>query len=172
MMKTRLWTTVALAMVIGGHAAAQTPIPPASADFAMSATQSDQYEILAAHVALTQSQNPHIRTFAQQMIDDHTRDADSVREAATAAGLTPPLPGMTSDQALLLAALQSLRGADFDRAYINQQILAHAQALAVEQSYASAGTDTHLRKVAETTVPVIQHHQQMAEQIRATVGDP
>jgi putative membrane protein len=70
----------------------------------------------------------------------------------------------------MLSALQSLRGSDFDHAYANQQILAHDQALAVEQSYATAGTNPNLVAVAKSGVPLIQHHLEMAQQIRSALG--
>jgi putative membrane protein len=158
------------AVMAGAGVSAQTPIPPSSLDFAMSAAQSDQYEIEAARVALAQSRDPRIRRFAQRMIDDHTQSRDGLRQAATASGLPPPPPSMTSDQSALLAALQSLRGADFDKTYIRQQILGHSQALAVEQSYAATGQDMNLRRAARSAVPMIQSHLAMAREIGEALG--
>jgi putative membrane protein len=77
---------------------------------------------------------------------------------------------MSSDQASLLSALQSLTGAEFDRTYARQQLLAHRQAIAVEQSYASAGSDANLRDAAQSALPMIQHHLEMAEQMREALG--
>jgi putative membrane protein len=169
--KTRVWASIALvATLSAGTARAQTPIPPAAADFAMSAAQSDQYEIHAAQDAITQSQNPSVRAFAQAMIQDHTRTSASLRQAAVSSGLTPPPPAMSSDQAAMLAALQGLRGADFDKTYARQQVLAHHQALAVDQSYANAGTDANLRKAAQSAVPVIRRHLSMAQALSTGLG--
>ena len=93
MLKTGLWGAIALAVIIGGHGAqAQTPIPPSPKDFVMAASQSDQYEILAARVASVQGQDPRVRTFAQEMIQEHTRLAEDLSKAATASGLPPPEP--------------------------------------------------------------------------------
>jgi putative membrane protein len=150
-------------------AAAQTAIPPSPKDFAMAAAQSDQYEIQAGRVAVTQSHNPRIRAFAQAMIDEHSRTSAELTKAVAASGLLPPPQAIGSDQAPLLATLQSLRGADFDRTYIKQQVLAHQEALAVEGSFAEAGADPNLKAAARTTVPVIQHHLGMAQQIEATL---
>jgi putative membrane protein len=136
----------------------------------MSAAQSDQYEIVAAQDALTQSQNPRIKAFAQEMIEAHTRTTEALKQAVSASGMMPPPLAMSSDQALMVSSIQSLRGADFDKAYARQQVLAHTQALAVEQSYASAGKDANLRKAAQAAVPVIQHHLQMAQEISAALG--
>jgi putative membrane protein len=171
MARPKPWIAVALAASMVGHAArAQDRVPPPPREFAMDAAQSDQYEIQAAEDALGQSQNPQVRAFAQRMIADHTRSGEALRQAAMASGLTSPPPAMDSDQAALLAALQSLRGPDFDRTYAKQQVLAHEQALAVEQSFASEGTDPNLRRVARSGVPMIQHHLEMAQEMRAALG--
>ena len=162
------WVTAALAVVVGAApAGAQTSIPPSASDFAMAAAQSDEYEVQAARDALGQSQTPRIRAFAQMMIEDHTRAANQLRQAVMASGLPPPPPAMSGDQAMMLSALQSLRGSAFDEAYSRQQVLAHRQALAVEQSYAGAGADANLRAAAQADVPMVRHHLDMATQLAA-----
>jgi putative membrane protein len=171
MRKTYIGIAVAAAVALGGHEVlAQTVIPPATQDFAVSAGHSDAYEISAAQDALAQSQNASIQSFAKQMIDDHRRLSETLRQAASAAGLPPLPPGMSSDQAAMLSALQSARGADFDQAYARQQVLAHRQALAVEESYAQSGADESLRKAAKSAVPLIQHHLEMAERMLSAMG--
>jgi len=167
-----LVAALAVAAIAGASTAiAQTPIPPSAKDFAMTAAQSDQYEISAAQDALAQSQNPQVRAFAREMIQDHTRLSEGLRQAATASGRKPPPPAMSSDQAAMLSALQSLRGADFDKAYARQQILAHQAALDVEHSFADGGTDPNLRRAAQSSLPTIQHHLDMAQQLKAALGD-
>jgi hypothetical protein len=76
----------------------------------MAASQSDQYEVLAASVAAVQGQDPRVRTFAQEMIQEHTRLAEDLRKAAGASGLPPPELGMSSDQASLEAACKVFGG--------------------------------------------------------------
>lgn len=174
MFKTVVGASAAVAAGLAGANAAaqtaQTAIPPAPADFAMAAAQSAQYEIEAAQLALAQSHDASVRAFAEQMIQDHTRGREAIGQAAQASGLPRPPPAMSSDQASMLGALQSLRGADFDKAYARQQVLAHSQALAVEQSFAASGADPNLRKVAQTDVPMIQAHLDRANRLVATLG--
>jgi putative membrane protein len=153
-------------------ASAQPAIPPPPKDFVMAAAQSDHYEIAAATVAKTQSHDPRVQAFAQDMIGAHTRTSEALSQAANAAGLAPLEPGMSSDQASLLASLQSLRGVDFDRAYAKQQVLAHTSALAVEQSFASSGAEPRLRQTAQQAVPTISNHLKMAELLQAQLGQP
>jgi len=140
----------------------KTPPPQA---FAESVAQSDGYELAAAQTALAQSRHPQVRAFAQQMIADHERLAQELRDAAKAAGLEPPFPHVGADQARFLMGLQSLRGDQFDREYGRQQMLAHTSALATLRSYAEKGSDSNLRSWAASSVPMIEHHLQTARQL-------
>lgn len=165
------WVVLGMAVAAGCHTAeAQTPIPPSPQDFVMAAAQSDQYEIMAGHIAVVQAQDPRVRDFAEAMIRDHTRLAKDLGDAAQAAGLPLPASGMSSDEAALLSGLQGLRGAEFDKAYARQQVLAHAQAAAVEDSFATAGADATLKKAAQAALPTIQDHLTMAKQLRSEFG--
>ena len=158
------------ALALAGAAAAEPPAPPPPKDFATMSAQSDQYEIQAGRTAAVQTTDPRVRSFAQQMILDHGQTSEAVGRAAAASGLPPPPPAMGADQARMLSALQSLRGPDFDRAYMKQQVLAHHEALAVQQTYAAAGKDPNLRRTAEQAVPLIQHHLDMAQQLKMALG--
>lgn len=144
--------------------------PMSTVDFVTAAAQSDQYEILSSRIALISSKNPAVRGFAQQMIGDHTATSQALQQAAAAAGITPPPPGLGEGQARLLGALQGLNGSEFDKAYTQQQVLAHHQALVVEEGYATTGSDANIRKVAQNAVPVISQHLQMLGKIEAMVG--
>ena len=172
MFRTGLHTiAAALSLMVGaGVVQAQTPIPPAPKDFVMAAAQSDHYEILAAHIAVAQSRDERVRTFAQEMIRDHTRLSDELSKAAMASGLPSPDAGVSSDQAALLSGLQSLHGPEFDKTYARQQELAHTQAVAVQDSFATDGADANLKKAAQSALPAIQGHLKMAQQLRAAVG--
>ena len=70
----------------------------------------------------------------------------------------------------MLAALQSLREPEFDRAYWKQQVLAHHSALTTTQQYATNGDSPAVRKVATSAVPIISAHLAMAERMMAKVG--
>lgn len=160
----KIWPALmgALTMaMLSAPAAAQASGSRQTRDFVQAAAQSDQFEILEAHTALAQSSDAGIRAFAQSMIQAHQDTAAHLRQAAAKAGLEPPKPGLSGDQSMFLAALQSQRGQDFDRTYVRQQMLAHQSALAVEQAYASAGDDQDIRQIAIATVPIVSTHLEM-----------
>jgi putative membrane protein len=172
MAKPALLLSALMLMTSTGHSfsAQETPMPMPTKDFVAAAAQSDQFEIQEARVAAAQSKNAQVRAFAQQMIQDHTRAKEALEQAAMKSGISPPPKGIDPDQAKLLSALQSLSGSDFDKTYAKQQVLAHQQALAVQQNYASAGSDPNVREAASSAVPLIQRHLEMAQQMRSMVG--
>ena len=57
-----------------------------------------------------------------------------------------------------LDALKAVKGADFDKLYISQQIPAHEAALQLMQGYAATGDNEAVKGFATKTAPVIQHH--------------
>ena len=150
----------------------QSPRLPTPQEFAASAAESDGYEMAAAQDALAQSHNPQVRTYAEQMLADHARTAQALRDAALASGLEPPQPHVGGDQMRFLASLQSLRGIEFDREYAHQQVLAHMSALVTMRSYAAKGSDPNLRRAAASAIPVIDHHLEMARQMKDALGGP
>lgn len=169
-MKCRLIAGAAIAVLLALPAAAQQSGSRQTREFVQAAAQSDQFEIMEAHTALAQSTDPRVRDFAQQMLQAHQQTSATLLQAAASSELQPPEPGLSGDQSAFLAALQSQRGSEFDKAYIRQQVLAHRSTLAVEQAYAASGDNAMIRQVAASTVPIVTAHLQMAEQVSALVG--
>jgi putative membrane protein len=161
---------MAATLVTGTPVAAGPGSPDRTLDFLQEAAGSDTYEIDAGRVALVEAQDPHIRAFAEQMIRDHTRTSQDLQSAAARSGLPPPPKTMSADQSRLLSALQSLKGADFDKAYLTQQVLAHTAALVVTQHYAGDGPDQNVKQAAQAATPVIEGHLRMAQQMKAAGG--
>lgn len=157
---------IGVALLTGGQLA--TAQSPSAQDFAMAASQSDAYEIATAHVAEVESQNPAIRAFAQQMIHDHMMTTNALKAATSKSGLPPPPETPNPDQARMLYALQSLKGQEFDREYVTQQVVAHHGALAIDEQYARSGTDANLKQAAATAIPMIRHHLDIAEQLHSS----
>ncbi len=125
------------------------------------AASSDMYEIQSSQMAASRAQNEAMRNFAQMMIRDHTNTSQQLMAAATAAQLPPMTPRLLPMHADMLARLEARTGADFDREYGRQQLMAHQQALALHSNYAARGDTPALRVVAGSAVPVVRQHLEM-----------
>ena len=141
------------------------PPPPLASNDAMFVTgiaQANLAEISEAQLALQTSKSKRIMQYAQQMVTDHTKLNDQLAPIAQAHGVT--LPTTPDDaQQQQLSALQGLHGYAFNHAYVADQIQGHEAALQIAQTEASGGTDPALKQYAETGVPIIQSHLQMAQ---------
>ena len=156
--------------VIASAASAQEPGSRQTREFVQAAGESDTFEIMEAQTALAQTSDPQVLAFARQMIRDHSETSRALQEATARAGLKPPPMAVGANQAPFLAALQSMRGPDFDQTFWRQQAMAHRAALTVEQGYATSGDTPAIRQAAAAAVPTIQSHLTMADQMIAKLG--
>lgn len=140
---------------------ALTPTPTPQ-EFIDKAAKSDAFEVAAGQLAKTNGGTAAVKEFGQMMIDAHTTSTAGLKKAA---GALKPDPVLTSDQKERLSDLGKLKGADFDKAYIDGQIDAHEDALALMKKYAADGTDASLKAAAKDMVPVVQGHLDRAHQI-------
>ncbi len=151
-------TAEATGNVLGNAAQALMPTPSPQ-EFADRAARSDAFEIAAGELAATNAASADVKEFAQTMVAAHKESTQTVKTAASAA--TPaitPNATLTADQQGDLRELRGLKGADFDKAYIDGQVDAHEDALALMRKYAADGDVASLKAAAQSIVPVVEQH--------------
>jgi len=129
--------------------------------FVKTAAVAGTTEIDAAKLAMRQSNDKNVKAFATHMIADHTKLAMQLK-AAVPHGVDVPKDADTS----ALDSIRSLKGADFDSAYISKfGVQGHKDAIAAFQDEAQNGQDASLKKAAQKALPTIQHHYEMAQEL-------
>jgi putative membrane protein len=146
----------ALALALPAIGFAQSAAPPA-AQYVMMAGQSDQFEMQSARLAVAKG-SPAVRNFGHQMLTDHMKSTIMVTAAARKSGLSVSPPELTTDQQAMLDQLKGESGDAFDKTYVDQQVTAHQQALALQKAYADSGDDTNLKAAAAHIEPVVETH--------------
>jgi len=142
-------------------AAATTP------DFVNAAASTDMFEIQAARIAEKRSKNADVKAFAAMMIHDHTQSTAALKAAIAASGQPLSLPtDLPADKKSTLDELTSAAPADFDKTYIDSQIMAHQDALNVMQAYGANGNTAALKDFANKIAPVVQMHLSKASSIK------
>jgi putative membrane protein len=150
-----------------GAMAAGSDLSHMDKSFITKASEANLAEVAAGQIAITNSSDPKVKTFAQQMIDDHSKAGSELNGIAQGKGVTPPVqPDMS--QRHLAAKLQKLQGPDFDKKYVKDAgVSAHKDAVKLFTAEASKGKDPDLKAFASKTLPTIQHHYQMAQDMAA-----
>lgn len=165
MIRTMVLAAAVSASIAAPAALAQVSVLPTPA-FIRTAAATDAYERRAGRMATRQAANPRVRNFGRMMVRDHTRTTADLKAAIRRARLPPPpVPMLTPEQQSNILALRRLRGPGFDRAYMQQQVQTHVQALRVFRAYAAGGDNPVLRGAAASTVPIIQRHLTLANRI-------
>jgi putative membrane protein len=137
---------------------ARETAPPAD-EFVRRVAISDMYEIAAGELAATKGQSVTVREFGNMMVAAHTRSAAELKEAVAQSGRSLSAPTeLDTEHRAKIDILEALDGADFDREYANQQLAAHASALALLKGYAGEGDEAKLRQFAQATIPEVQRH--------------
>lgn len=144
------------------------PVASAGQTFANTAAASDAFEIATSKLAATNAKSPAIKSFATKMITAHTDSTAKLKTASAAASpaLTPD-PTMTAEQQAKLAELQGKTGADFDTAYAAAQAEGHQKTLDALKAYAASGDVPELKSFANTLVPIVTGHLNMAKGLKA-----
>lgn len=156
-------------------AGAALPTPPQAAAtqradaYLFHAGAGDVFEITSSMLAVQKSQNPQVRAFASMLIDHHTNTTNAALATAASAGVMPPPSELSPQQKALIGQLHGAAPAAFDRLYMQQQIPAHQQALAIHSGYARSGDVPALRQTATTAVPIVQGHLTQAQQLLSAV---
>lgn len=151
-----------------GAAVATAPSPQ---EFIDKVAKSDAFELQAAQLAAQKATSPEVKAFARAMVKAHTESAAKIGKAASAATLTPDA-ALTRDQKEDLVELGKLAGAAFDEDYMDGQVDAHEDALALMRSFAADGTEPGLKTAAGEIAPVVEKHLAMARELDKKTDRP
>lgn len=132
--------------------------------FVTMAAISDMTEIEASKLAQTKASSPAVKEFGTQMIADHTKTSGELMTISSAKTVTPP---GTLDKAHRKAVdkLATLSGADFDKAYVKQMVSDHKDAVSLFEKESKSGKDGDLQAFAGKTLPSLQGHLKMAQDL-------
>jgi len=172
-MLAKLTTALAVSCLLSGAALAQGA-KPNDAQIAHIAYTAGQLDIDAAKQALAKSKNKDVRSFAEDMVRDHTAVNKQALDLVKKLKVTPQ--DNDTSRALSKAAadkkaeLGKLNGADFDKAYVSNEIAYHKTVNgALETTLIPSASNAELKSLLQTGLKVFQGHQQHAEHAAAAL---
>ena len=126
-------------------------------------------EIETAKLALQKTQSDRVKSFAQQMVDDHTKGLEEVRKVAAARNLALPSE-LDAKHKAMAVRLEKMSGDQFDRSYMEQAgVKAHKEAHQLVTKAESTARDSELKALASRLQPTIHQHLNNAEQLNAAI---
>jgi putative membrane protein len=162
---------LALSVAPAALAAGAAPTDPQIAHIAYTAGVVD---IEAARQAVEKAGNKEVAAFARDMIRDHEAVNKQALDLVKKLNVTP----QDNDTSRQLAAnaekerqkLAGLKGAAFDKAYIDNEVAYHKTVnAALKTALIPAAQNPDLKALLETGLKLFEGHQQHAEHVAATL---
>jgi putative membrane protein len=142
------------------------PVSQQDADWAAKVANANMTEIELSKVAQTKAVNDRLKNFANMMVTDHTAAGDKLKQLAASKNITLPA-NLNNDSQKMLDNLNKKSGKDFDKAYTNDMLDGHKDAVDAFQKGSNDLQDADLKNFASQTLPTIQMHQ---DSIKAIAG--
>jgi putative membrane protein len=156
----RMFIVATVALAIAGNAAsAQQKAPAESVAFAKKVASANDFAIKSSELAQGRAASSEVKSFAKQMIEDHTKLEEDYRSAMQAASISLPAavqPG--AKPRAVLSKLQRAQGPAFDKAYLTAQLAGHKEAVSVLRRYSKLGRTPQIKEFAQKTLPVVEQH--------------
>jgi len=137
--------------------------------FVREAASGNLMEIQLGQLAQNKASNPAVKQFAQRMVADHNNLENQLTSVASTGGqsFTPTMDSRHQNQ---INKLQGLSGAEFDRNYMSLMIRAHQRDVTNFQTQSQSANSAQVRTLATNSLPVLQQHLSLAQQVGAQVG--
>ena len=170
-MFVRLSAAIAALSLLSSAAMAQAakPTDPQIAHIAYTAGVID---IDAAKQALGKASTKEVKAFAQDMVRDHEvvnkQALDLVKKLKVTPEDNDTSKTLSKQAADKLAELNNLKGAEYDKAYVANEVAYHkAVNGALETQLIPSASNAELKSLLQTGLKIFQGHQQHAEQVAA-----
>jgi putative membrane protein len=172
---------VALALALSGAASAQTneaqaqraaPNPSAmtnapDAKFVEVASAAGLAEVGLGQLGAEKGQSQEVKTFGQTMVTDHTKANDELKSIAASKSIPTSTEPMAADTKAA-AVIGNKSGPEFDAAFKKRMVADHEKVVKLFSKESASGKDADLKAFATKTLPILQHHLEMAQQLPAS----
>jgi putative membrane protein len=128
------------------------------------ATQAGHAEVQAGQVAQRKATSRTVKEFAEMMVKDHTATNIRLGTIADAKGVALPT-GPSRAQKAMNEKTGKKSGASFDEDYIQGQMKAHEDTVALLQKEMVEGKDADAKAFAAETLPKVKAHLERLKQI-------
>ena len=135
----------------------------------------NQVDIDAGNYAKAHATNPQVKQFAQQMVTDHTGVNKQATALAAKLKVTPEdnatSQSLKSGGETNINKLKTLKGAEFDKAYIDHEVDYHQAVLdAVDKTLIPGAKNEELKALLVKTRPAFVAHLEHAKHVQAALS--
>src|SRR5438067_1457284 len=171
-MKVRMLMIAATMVGLPIGALAQAPNDAQIAAIVVTASQVD---IDAGRLASTKGSRAEVKAYGKQMVTDHTGVNKQATDLVTKLGVkpedNPTAQSLKSGGAENVNHLKQLKGAAFDKAYVDHEVAYHQQVLdAVDKTLIPGAKNAELKALLVKVRPAFVAHLEHAKHVQASLA--
>jgi len=171
-MKVRMLMMAATLVGMPMAAAAQAPN---DAQIAAIVVTANQVDIDAGRLAETKGASAEVKAYGKQMVTDHTGVNKQATALVTKLKVVPEANAtsrsLTTGGADNVKQLRGLKGAAFDKAYVDHEIAYHQQVLdAIDKTLIPGAKNEELKALLVKVRPAFVAHLEHAKQLQSSIG--
>jgi putative membrane protein len=126
------------------------------------AAVADMTEAHIGQMAENQASESQVKDLAQKLIHDHTDAYQQLAAVAVKNGDSVPA-GIDVRKITAVEQLMKLKGAQFDRVFVQEEIRDHERAIAEFKREAQHGQNPDVKAYASKMIPVLEDHLRLAQ---------
>lgn len=161
-------TALAAVTLAFGAIAADNKLHRSDESFLRQAAENGHAEVEGSKLAVQKATDPKVKAFAEKMVDDHTKAGNELKALADTKGVKiSDEPSMAQKASLKVLASQD--GAKFDKNYAESiGVKAHEDTVKLFKKAAADAKDADVKAFAAKTLPTLEHHLQMAKDLKVS----
>jgi putative membrane protein len=169
-------TSAMMADSPAAEAAAPAPTPGVTdANIAAIVVAANTVDVKAGEQAVKKATDADVKAFANQMIVDHSGVNKAAVALVTKLGVTPEENDLsrqlTANGETTRNKLDGMSGAEFDKAYIDNEVAYHQAVIdALNSTLIPSAQNAELKQTLVTVLPNFEAHLVKAKQIQAKLG--
>lgn len=136
------------------------PVSKADQKFMEDAAIGGMSEVTLSKIAVAKGASDKVKTFAQHMIDDHTKAGDELKTLAQQKSVTLPVD-IDAKHKQEEAKLNKLSGEAFDKEYLKAMKADHEKVVSLFKKESTGKGDADVTGWASKTLPTLQGHLDM-----------
>lgn len=130
--------------------------------FVREAARGGMEEVQLGQLAQQKGTSQSVKDFGQRMVTDHNKANDELKQIVSQKGATFPAT-LTRRENSAVDDLQKLTGKDFDKKFASQMVKDHKTDVHDFEDAVKDLTDPDLKAFAQKTLPTLQEHLRLAQ---------
>jgi putative membrane protein len=137
--------------------------------FVCEAAEAGSMEVDLGRMAAEKASDPEVRAFGKRMVTDHQKAGGELRTLAGQKAAKVPMEHERKEDKMK-EKLSGLTGSEFDKAYMKMMVKDHQKVVKDFEKQSTKADDAQLRSWVAKTLPTLQDHLRVAENLEGRLG--